>query len=420
MATYQSAMTQLGSTTTNLTAQQIPTSPVATSITTNINTANFNPLSSFSRSTATMTYTQPQPGVNMINTKQAPQQQLQQMPQQQQQQSQHQQIPSQQQQQQQKQAPVQQQQHVQQAAQNIQQQQQPPMPYQQNMAKRSLNTQKSNPQLQQQQQQGISNQQDNQQEKQLVGIQAQNLYLLNYMNKLEFLLQEQIKERKRCQKKREKQMELILKAIGGDKPAISKDIPTLKYYLGITHGVDDKFVDKLLNDSDAEQNQQHDNIDSDPGDCLQKRLFAKNPAEEQLNRDDQPSSQLPGASDSHEQKSSLNLNSQDKKPYEMRMQAMRAELPSYERKYDKEKFNIDTSDSSCLQTIDSTNQFIMKQKMQQADQQNGGNASLLGKRTERNGVNADGEGEDSIDEYQVSDFMKNEWKYLAKLSSKLK
>jgi hypothetical protein len=43
-----------------------------------------------------------------------------------------------------------------------------------------------------------------------LGLQAQNLYLSNYLNKLEFLLQETVKERKRDKKKRMKELALII------------------------------------------------------------------------------------------------------------------------------------------------------------------------------------------------------------------
>ena len=61
-------------------------------------------------------------------------------------------------------------------------------------------------------------------------MQYQNLYLLNYIHKLEFLIQESVKERKSDKKKREVQMESVLETLSECKPAlISKDIKTLKY-----------------------------------------------------------------------------------------------------------------------------------------------------------------------------------------------
>ena len=45
----------------------------------------------------------------------------------------------------------------------------------------------------------------------LVGLQAQNLYLLNYINKLEFLLQKARDKRKRETKKCDKQLKKIVK-----------------------------------------------------------------------------------------------------------------------------------------------------------------------------------------------------------------
>ena len=46
-----------------------------------------------------------------------------------------------------------------------------------------------------------------------LGLQAQNLYLVNYLNKLEFLLQETVKERRRDKKQRLKQLGVIISTI---------------------------------------------------------------------------------------------------------------------------------------------------------------------------------------------------------------
>lgn len=46
-----------------------------------------------------------------------------------------------------------------------------------------------------------------------VGLQAQNLYLVNYLNKLEFLLEQCVKDRKRDKKARERKFDVIVRAI---------------------------------------------------------------------------------------------------------------------------------------------------------------------------------------------------------------
>jgi hypothetical protein len=46
-----------------------------------------------------------------------------------------------------------------------------------------------------------------------LGLQAQNLYLVNYLNKLEFLLQETVNERRRDKKHRLKQLGVIISTI---------------------------------------------------------------------------------------------------------------------------------------------------------------------------------------------------------------
>ncbi|CDW83150.1 UNKNOWN [Stylonychia lemnae] len=227
----------------------------------------------------------------------------------------------------------------------------------------------------------------------LIGIQAQNLYLLNYINKLEFLVQESIKDRKQEKKKREKQINQILKALS-DKPQLSKDIPTLSYYLGMTIGSDDKILDKIR-DSDAEEEN-----DSDAHDSLSKRLFAKNPLEDQVNRDEALGQE----------------SNEDKKPLiDLKMELIKKELPYLEKNYDKKKFQIDINDSTCLEAVDRSKDLIKKEKESQ-ENNTVGSGSNIGKRSQRD----KDEKEDSLDEYQISDFMKNEWKYLSKISSKLK
>lgn len=46
-----------------------------------------------------------------------------------------------------------------------------------------------------------------------MGLQAQNLYLVNYLNKLEFLLEQSVKDRKREKKARERKLDVIVRAI---------------------------------------------------------------------------------------------------------------------------------------------------------------------------------------------------------------
>ena len=46
-----------------------------------------------------------------------------------------------------------------------------------------------------------------------LGLQAQNLYLMNYLNKLEYLLQETVRDRKREKKRRLKQLRTIISVV---------------------------------------------------------------------------------------------------------------------------------------------------------------------------------------------------------------
>lgn len=65
----------------------------------------------------------------------------------------------------------------------------------------------------------------------MVGIQAQNIYLLNYVNKLEFLLQETVKERKEDKLKKKRQLKSICKALSGKEGISAKALEYCKSFI---------------------------------------------------------------------------------------------------------------------------------------------------------------------------------------------
>lgn len=155
----------------------------------------------------------------------------------------------------------------------------------------------------------------------------------------------------------------------------------------MTHGSDDKALDRIR-DSDEDAGE-----DSDKLDTVQSRLFGQTTIDKNDLREED------------------NLDQFAKADQDAKIQSLRRDIPPLEQNYDKPKPDLElTNHEECLKQPSKARDKILdnQRKGISLDEE-----VKLGKRDKREGEY------DSIDEYQISDFMQNEWEQLAKISSKI-